>query len=188
MPLAVAREEPISVEDYLAAERVSEIRHEYVGGVVYAMAGASKDHVQIALNIYSFFRGALRGGPCRAFVTDLKVQLKWKGEDVFYYPDVVIGCDRRDTRPELLTYPKLVVEVLSDSTQRLDRWEKRLAYQGIETLQEYLLVAQDRLEATLFRRANNWDPEVFAQLKQKVPLESLGLKLSLTAIYEGVLA
>src|SRR5258708_28293024 len=135
----------VSVEDYLATEEGSEIKHEYIDGALYAMAGASKEHNQIAGNIYAILHNGLRGRRCRAFISDLKVRLKLMGDDVFYYPDVVVGCDPRDTHRHFLRFPKVIVEVASKSTERLDRREKRLSYQTLETLEEYVLVAQDRM-------------------------------------------
>ena len=123
MQAALSREF-ISVEDYLAGEEASEIKHEYVGGVVYAMAGATRQHNQIAGNIYAAFLQALRGRPCRPFISDIKVRLSALGEDVFYYPDVMVGCDPRDTQRLFLRYPKVLVEVSSPSTERLDRRQK----------------------------------------------------------------
>ena|ERR1051325_296308 len=182
-----AQAEGLSVDDYLAGEEISEIKHEYVGGVVYAMAGTTREHNLIAGNIHTAFNNALRGGRCRAFISDFKVRLKALGDDVFYYPDVAVGCDPRDTHRYFLYFPRVIVEVLSSSTERLDRREKRWSYQSIETLEEYLLVAQDRVEATLFRRANRWRPEVFTDLKQIIPLKSLKLRLPLSEVYGGVL-
>src|SRR5437016_5565488 len=116
---AAARLEGISVEDYLASEEGSEIKHEYLGGTLYAMAGASKAHNEIAGNIYAGLRSALRTGPCRVFIVDVKVRLKIMDEDVFYYPDVVIGCDARDTHAHYVRFPRVIFEVLSKSTEGL---------------------------------------------------------------------
>src|SRR6266446_4816259 len=126
----------LSVEDYLSGEEGGEIKHEYIAGAVYAMAGATSDHNLIAGNIYAAFRSGLHGGRCRAFILDLKVRLKIAQDDVFYYPDVMVGCDPRETHKLYLSFPKLLVEVSSESTERLDRREKKLAYQTIETLEE----------------------------------------------------
>ena len=178
----------VSVDDYLAGEEASEVKHEYVGGAVYAMAGVSKDHNLIALNIYTAVRNGLRGGPCRAYVSDVKVHLKLRGENVFYYPDVMVGCDARDTHRLYLQYPKILVEVSSESTERLDRREKRLSYQTIETLEEYVIAAQDRVEVTIFRRTNNWRPEVLNRLSDNINLKSIGLSFKLSSICEGVTA
>jgi Uma2 family endonuclease len=182
---AALNREFISVDDYLAGEEASEIKHEYVGGIVYAMAGASKEHNLIALNIYTALRQGLPA-PCRAFVSDIKVRLEALHDDVFYYPDVMVACDPRDTHRLFSCYPKILVEVSSPSTERLDRREKRWAYQTIETLEEYLIVSQDRFEATLFRRSESWVAEVFDARDRALNLKSIGLALPLSAIYEGV--
>jgi|ERR1051325_5881203 Uma2 family endonuclease len=177
----------ISVDEYLAGEEKSEVKHEYSGGAVYAMAGATREHNRIAGNIYSAFGERLRGGPCQAFISDVKLRHDAMGDDVFYYPDVMVGCDSRDTHRLYLRYPKVLVEVSSESTERLDRGEKRLAYQSLETLEEYMIVAQDRPEATIFRRAIKWKPETISGLAQTVYLKSLDLALPLSVIYEGVI-
>jgi|ERR1051325_643308 Uma2 family endonuclease len=177
----------VGVDEYLAGEEISLVKHEYIDGIVYAMAGASKEHNSISLNIAVAFRSHLRGKPCRVFMSDVKAQIETAGKDTFYYPDVMVGCDSRDTHDLYSRYPKVIVEVSSESTERLDRGEKRLAYQSIETLEEYMIVAQDRAEVTIFRRANAWKPETVAGLGQSVIFQSLGLKLPLSLIYEGVL-
>ena len=176
----------VSVDDYLVGEEKSEIKHDYVGGSVYAMAGAIKEHNLIALNIYTALRSHLRGGPCQVFTSDIKVCLELLGDDVFYYPDVMVGCDPRDKHRLYLQSPKVLVEVSSDSTERLDRGEKRWAYQTIESLEEYLIVAQDRVEVTVCRRAKNWTAEILNLLDQAVIVNSIGLVLPLASVYEGV--
>lgn len=177
----------ISIDDYLAGEAVSDIKHEYSAGSVYAMAGASREHNRIAGNIYSAFAQHLRGGRCQAFISDIKVRLEALGDEIFYYPDVMVGCDLRDTHRLYLRFPKVLVEVSSELTERLDRGEKRLAYQSLETLEEYIIVAQDRPELTIFRRADKWKPETLAGLDRSASFKSLDLMLPLAAIYEGVL-
>src|SRR3954467_4072955 len=111
----------ISVEDYLSGEAVSAVKHEYVGGGIYAMAGASVEHNQIAFNFASALRLHLTGKPCRTFISDVKLRLEIKGEDIFYYPDVMVGCDKRDIERLYLRYPRILVEVSSESTERIDR-------------------------------------------------------------------
>src|SRR2546423_15198774 len=125
----------ISVEDDLAGEEASEIKHEYLAGVVYAMVGTSKEHNRIAQNIAFAARPRLKGNPGELFISDVKVRVAALGDDVFYYPDVMVGCDPRDTHRLYLCYPRILVEVSSKSTERLDRREKRWAYQTIETLE-----------------------------------------------------
>ncbi len=183
---AVQTPENISVEDYLEQEERTEVRHEYLGGVLYAMAGGSQEHNLISLNLAAAFRAHLRGKPCRVFVVDLKVRQRIAGEDIFYYPDVVVTCDPRDTDRNFVSFPVLLIEVLSEGTERTDRREKFLSYIRVETLKEYVLVAQDKMEVTLFRRANQWEPEVLTKPEQNAGFGSLGLSLPLTAIYEGI--
>lgn len=183
---AIARSAPLSVEEYLADEPRSEVRHEYLGGIVYAMAGASVEHNAISLNLASALRSHLRGGPCQTFMADVKVRLHLANDDIFYYPDVMVACDPRDTDRFFKRFPRAIIEVMSESTERIDRREKRWSYQQIETLEEYVLVAQDRMEVVLFRRANQWRPEVFTKADQQLQLASLDFALPLDSIYEGV--
>src|SRR3954464_8722789 len=120
----VESHDSIGVEDYLEGEKVSEVRHEYIGGVVYAMAGASDEHNAIALTLASRLRAHLHGKTCRAFINDMKVRLEVAQDDIFYYPDVMVACDPRDTDRYFKRFPKVVIEVLSEATERADRREK----------------------------------------------------------------
>jgi Uma2 family endonuclease len=173
----------ISVEDYLAGELKSEIRHEYLGGFVYAMAGTSKVHNRICKNLLIALDSHLRGKPCEVFMENLKLRLRIANEDIFYYPDLVVTSDPRDTGAYFILFPKVLVEVLSPDTGRIDRREKFFSYTRIESLEEYILIAQDQMEVTVFRRANDWQPEVANQPQQQLRLESLGFALPLSAIY-----
>lgn len=183
---AVKDVELVTLEEYLAGEPASEVRHEYLGGVVYAMAGASEEHNIVSGNVFAALHAHLRGKACRAFMADMKVRLEVAREDIFYYPDLMVACDSRDTHRHYKRFPKVLVEVLSPDTERIDRREKFLSYTQIETLEEYVLVAQDRMEATVFRRANNWQPEVLRQADQSLRMASLEFTLPLRDVYEGV--
>jgi Uma2 family endonuclease len=185
MQVAV-KSDHVSVADYLSEEESSEQRHEYLGGLVYAMAGETRDHNTICLNLASFVRSRLKGKPCQAYLGNVRVNFHLRDDEYFYYPDVVVTCDRRDSDRRFVRYPKLIVEVLSDTTERVDRREKFLAYTTIESLQEYVLVAQDKKEVTVFRRESKWKAEVISGAKVALTLASLGIKLPLSAIYEGV--
>ena len=176
----------VTVEDYLSGELRSEMRHEYLGGMVYAMAGASEEHNVIAANLLAALHAHLRGKACRVFIVDMKVRLHISHDDVFYYPDLMVACDARDTDRYFKRYPKVLIEVLSPDTERTDRREKFLSYTGIETLEEYVLVAQDRREVTLFRRNRRWQPEILARPEQSLQLASLDFTVLLEMIYEGV--
>src|ERR1043166_1128475 len=183
---AALKRDFVSVEDYLADEAASRVKHEYIGGGVYAMAGATVEHNLIAINIASALRTHLKGKPCRTLISDVKLRLNINSERVFYYPNNIVGCDPRDKQKLYLQFPRILVEIASESTERLDRTEKRVAYQTIETLEEYLIVAQERTEATIFRRANNWNSEVITELAQPISIKSIGLSLPLSAVYDGI--
>ena len=179
----------LSETDYLEGERVSPIRHEFVEGRVFAMAGASKRHGVISGNVFAALRGHLRGRPCQGFVADMKVRLA--AANAYYYPDVVATCDERDlsnTSPtDFLRHPCLVVEVLSPGTEQVDRREKWLNYRALPSLQEYLLVDQDRCWVELYRRtATGWQQEVASELTEVLDLQSVGLSLALSVVYEDI--
>jgi Uma2 family endonuclease len=183
---AVRQTEWTSVGDYLAAEERSEVRHEYIAGAIYAMAGASDEHIAIGLNIAVALRNHLKGASCRVQVFDGKVRLRVGSEDIFYYPDVMVARDARDTDRYFKRFPKVLVEVLSETTEATDRREKFLSYRQIETLEEYVLVAQDKTEVTVFQRANNWQAQILRQRQDVLRFASLNFSLSLEAVYEGV--
>src|ERR1051325_8266186 len=134
----------ISIEDYLEGERLSEIRHEYVGGYVYAMAGGSDDHNRITANICGELRERLRGQRCEPFMADMK--LKIAGSETFYYPDVLVACDPTDNAEYFRERPTVVFEVLSHDTERADQREKRFAYALIPSLKVYVMVSQEKPE------------------------------------------
>ena len=176
----------LTVEDFLEGEPYSEVRHEFIGGVVYAMAGASEVHNAICLNLAAALHPHLRGKACRLFMADVKVRLRIAGDDLFYYPDLMVAGDPRDTDRYFKRFPRVLIEVLSETTERTDRREKFLSYTQIETLEEYVLVAQDRMEVTLFRRANQWQPEILTRAELSLRLASIDFAMPLAGIYEGV--
>lgn len=184
--MEAARVLPMSVADYLAFEEASEVRHEYIGGAIHAMSGASEAHNTIALNIAAALRPKLRGGPCQAFISDFKVRLEAGREDVFYYPDIVVSCHKNDIEKYFLRLPTLIVEVLSPSTETIDRREKKMNYLQVPTLQEYVLVAQERRELTIFRRSTGWVGEVFTAPESLVEFRSIQQAMTLAEIYEDV--
>ena len=183
---AVEKPQLITVEEYLEGEPHAELRHEFIAGVVYAMAGTSLDHNLIAGNVLTALRQHLAGKHCRVFMSDVKVRLKIADDDIFYYPDVMVGCDPRDTEKFYLRHPKIIVEVLSETTERTDRREKLLSYMRIDSLETYVLVAQDKAEVTVLQRGKNWQAEIFKGRTQSIHLDSIAFTLPLSAIYEGV--
>jgi Uma2 family endonuclease len=176
----------LSVDQYLEFEAESEHRHEYIDGIVYAMAGASEKHELIKGNLFAAIHGHLRGGPCKAYSSDFKVRLQIDRRDLFYYPDVMVACGREGGASRYLHYPKLIVEVLSGSTESIDRREKFLSYKQIGTLEEYALVSQEAAQITISRRAANWVPQMHTGPDEIAAFQSIGLALPLAQIYEGV--
>jgi Uma2 family endonuclease len=176
----------LSVDQYLEFEAQSEHRHEYIDGVVYAMSGASEKHETIKVNLLAAIHGHLRGGPCKAFGSDFKVRLQIDRKDLFYYPDVMVACGREGVASHYLHYPKLIVEVLSPSTESIDRREKFLSYKQIGTVEEYVLVSQEAAQITIYRRADGWVPQMQTRPDEMAAFQSIGLSLPLTQIYEGV--
>ena len=184
--MEAARVLPMSVDDYLAFEEASAVRHEYIGGDIHAMAGESIAHNTIALNIAGALRAKLRGSPCRIYIENVKLRLQVSREDIFYYPDVVVSCHPTGVEPLFVRLPTLIFEVLSPSTENVDRREKKMSYQQTSTLKEYVLVAQERREVTVFRRADGWRPELISAPEAVVEFRSIKQALSLAEIYEDV--
>jgi len=176
---------PMSFEEYLELEANSRIRHEYLAGEIFAMCGVTPRHNRIAGRLHGAFRGHLRGGPCEPYISEVAVKLRISSDDYAYYPDVMVVCGREKGEERFFTDPKLIVEVLSPSTASVDRHEKRIAYRRIPALEEYVIVAQDAIEVTVFRREMGWEPEVIESLDSALELRSIALALPVAAIYEG---
>ena len=176
----------LSVEEYVALEAATGVKHEYVLGQVYALAGASENHNRIAVNVLAALLPAARASGCRVVGSDQKLQ---PGDDLYYYPDVQVLCDPTDDDPLTKRRPCVVVEVSSERTEAIDRREKLLVYRGISSLLVYLIVAHDRREVTVHFRdaASTWETHQ-AQGADSVPIGCLGgYELSLDSIYQGVL-
>ena len=141
----------VSVEDYLASEVDALVKHEYLGGAVYAMSGATNAHNRVATNLTSTLWSRL-SGPCESFNSDTKIRIRLPGHTRFYYPDASVVCRSNPPNDAFQDAPTVVVEVLSDSTRRLDLGEKKDAYLTIPTLEVYLLVEPEVLKVTAYRR------------------------------------
>ena len=175
----------VSVEEYLEGELDSQLRHEYVEGHVYAMAGASDDHNRIAGNIFSFLHAALRGKPCEPFINDMKARIPPQLASAFYYPDVLVACDSTDKEQYYRERPVVIVEVLSPQTRRTDEREKAIGYRLFPSVEVYLLVEQDRLRITVLHRADkDWRREVIQGRTAALKLECLGVEIPMERIYE----
>ena len=185
MSTATASTPWISPEDYLQGELLSEIRHEYFAGEVFAMAGASLSHNRIAGDIFNALQTHLRGKRCESFINDMKAHIHSEGDDWYYYPDVMVNCDPAGQHTYYCESPSVIVEVLSPATEATDRREKRLAYEKIAALHTYVLVAQDRREVLIFRRKpeGGWSRETLTAATDALRLPELEFVLPLDTIY-----
>ena len=174
----------ISPEEYLAGENDREEgpRHEYVNGQVYAMVGVSRTHAVITGNLFAFLHGALRGSGCQVFATDLKVRIQTATEERFYYPDIQVTCSD-ESESHYNRSPRLIIEVLSPSTERIDRTEKMAAYKLLDSLDEYVLVSQDPRAVEVYRRADDWRAECLSGGDLLV-LRSVGVEIALGEVYD----
>ncbi|WP_448573890.1 Uma2 family endonuclease [Trichothermofontia sp.] len=175
----------LSVADYLQLEAESPTKHEYINGEAYAMAGASDTHVTIAGNLFALLRNHVRGSGCRVYITAMKARLE--ACNCFYYPDIMVTCDPQDQdTPTYKRFPKLIVEVLSDSTEAFDRGDKFADYQTLASLEEYVLINTRHQRIECFRR----NPEGLWVLQSYLPesdhfeLQSVGFSGTLAAVYE----
>ena len=174
----------VSAADYLAAENDGTWRHEFVNGAVYAMAGASDRHNLVRGNLAVMLHGQI-ADPCQVFTADMKLRIKSKVDERYYYPDVFVICDPRDRERYTRDHAVLVSEVLSSTTERIDRTEKFEAYKRIPSLMEYGLLSQDAIELELFRRRTDWQRE-FYQRDNTVTFESVNVTLNVSQLYRGV--
>jgi Uma2 family endonuclease len=173
----------MSIDEYLAFEGANSARHEYIDGEIFAMSGASVRHSQIAMNIAGRAWNVARGGPCRVHRGEVKLRVG----RIFYYPDVVAACGPRPGESYIEDAPCLLVEVLSPSTESIDRREKLMVYKGIASLHAYLIVDQDRrLVEHYWRDPDGWRHAAFEEQGDiGLPCPS-SFTVTLDEIYEGV--
>ncbi len=181
----IASPQHLTLDDYLQLEAQSPVKHEYIDGEAYAMAGASDVHVTIAGNLFALLRSHVRGTGCRVYIADMKAQIEARNR--FYYPDVMVTCDSRDQETsDYKRYPKLIVEVLSDSTEAFDRGDKFADYQTLESLQEYVLINTRHQRVECFHRNETrlWVLQYYTPETETFHLESIDFTDTLTALYE----
>lgn len=180
----------LTAQDYLAWERQQETRHEYLDGHVFAMTGASRRHNLLCGNLFAAIHRQLRGKPCEIYANDMRVKVSESG--MYTYPDLAAACGEprfEDQAIDTLLNPVLIVEVLSDSTERYDRGVKFTHYRSLPSLREYLLVAQTECRVEQYARqpGNHWLLTEYQDLDACIDLESLGCRLILSEVYERVL-
>ena len=175
-----------SAEDYLVWEEQQPEKHEFVAGEVFAMTSARREQVVVAGNIFAGLKQRLRGTPCRTYIADLKLHVA--AADAFFYPDVMVSCHHEDnSAKQFIAYPKVIVEVLSESTADYDRGGKFVAYRKLESLQEYLIVDIDNRRVECFRRTtdNDWLLHDYVG-ESDCTLTSLNLSLPMAEIFEDI--
>ncbi|MGB3241098.1 MAG: Uma2 family endonuclease, partial [Geitlerinemataceae cyanobacterium] len=185
----------LTPEAYLEAEKSSPIKHEYINGQIYDMAGASDAHVTLMLNLALILKNHLQGTGCRVYASDMKARIDLL--NIFYYPDILVTCDARDREFEYFKrYPCLIIEVLSNSTEAFDslsetlreRGDKFMDYREIDTLQEYVLVNQKRQQIECFRRncEGQWVLYVYRG-NREFELTSIDFTGSISQLYADVI-
>jgi Uma2 family endonuclease len=175
-------------EQYLTMERKADFKSEYDGGFITAMAGASRVHNLIAGNLHGEIRSQFKGRPCEVYMGDLRLCVDATG--LYTYPDVMAVCGERqflDGQTDTLLNPTLVIEVLSDSTESYDRGRKFDHYRQLDSLREYVMIAQDRIKVERYaRQGNDWVLTVFSDLDEILRLTSIGCEIPLREIYDKV--
>ena len=176
----------LSPEEYLQLETQSPVKHEYFDGNIFAMAGVTDAHVTISLNLASDLRSHLRGSGCRVFISDMKARIETRNR--FFYPDILVTCDPRDSETDTYKrFPKLIVEVLSKSTESFDRGDKFNDYQTLNSLQEYVLINTQHRRVEIFRRHTDslWLFQTYENF-QTFHLKSIEYSGTFERLYEDV--
>lgn len=179
----------LTQEEYLAIERKSEIKHEYFGGEMFAMVGATKRHNLIAANIIRILGNQLLDRPCNVYPSDMRVKVSATGK--YTYPDVVVACEEEkfdDAEKDTLLNPVVLIEILSESTEAYDRGKKFQQYQSIESLTEYVLVAQDpyRIEQYVRQNSREWKYSEYRNAEDAVRINVIGCEMVLKDVYAKV--
>ena len=178
---------PLSIEAYLRSEENARRKHEFVEGVVYAMAGATNAHNTVATNATGVLYSQLRGKPCRVFNSDVKVRVRLARGTRFYYPHAMVACQLNSAGDTFQDAPVVIVEVLSEATRRTDDNEKRQAYLSIDSLCVYIRVEQSRAEASVDRRTDDgFRGEHYVGQDAVIPLPEIECELKLSELFEGV--
>ncbi|NOQ36828.1 MAG: Uma2 family endonuclease [Methylococcaceae bacterium] len=185
MIAALNNHDKLSFEQYLIDENERDFKSEFIDGQVVEMTGASENHNNISLNVASLFLTHIRKHslPCRPYNNDMKVKVNNKNG---FYPDVMVVCNNEDSENNYYkTAPKLIIEVLSKSTHRKDKMVKRLHYQNMVSLEEYVLIEQFHCEITVFRKNKGWLPSYY-YLGDEITFESLDLTVPVEELYYQV--
>jgi Uma2 family endonuclease len=172
-----------SVEEYLEGELVSKVKHEYIDGEVFAMAGASRKHNLISGNIFREIGNKLKHNKssCEIYSSDMKVKVSLSSTS-FFYPDIMVVCDTDDEDEYYQNSPKLIIEILSKTTRKNDFTTKMMSYFNITSLEEYVLIEQDLCQVTVYKKTENWKSTAYF-LGDKISFESIDTVVSVEDIY-----
>lgn len=185
--IALSKPIPLTVAEYLKFEEKSTTKHEYINGQIYAMAGTTDNHNIIAGNLFTIIRNHLRNSDCRVYFADVKARLEKR--NCFYYPDLMVTCDAKDKETSSYKrFPKLIIEVLSKSTEAFDRGDKFNDYQTLDSLEEYILVNTNLKRIEIYRRndSNLWVLQNYTPNDQTFTIQSINLTAPFVDIYEDV--
>jgi Uma2 family endonuclease len=186
--VSAAEKLTITVDDYLQGEASTEYKHEYLNGEVWAMIGATDAHVTIAGNLFALLKQSLKGTPCRAYISDMKVNVE--KANAFFYPDVLVTCSPEDRDSALFKqHPLFIAEVLSPSTEAFDRGQKFSTYRQLDSLQTYWLIDSRKMSVDCFNRTNNndWLLHGYEKAEEILRIPALDLEWQLQSLYEEVL-
>ncbi|MBC8044627.1 MAG: Uma2 family endonuclease [Rhizobacter sp.] len=185
--MIVAPKLKMTAAEYLEFERASEVKHEFHDGEIFLMAGASRNHDVVTVNLQSELRQFFKGKPCRPHSDDIKISVGQNGK--YLYPDISVICNEAAfIEPDVANDATVIIEVLSESTEAYNRGKKFQFYQSLPSLKEYVLVAQDEMKAEVFRKGNGgkWEYELIAEAVSLLKLPSIGFEIALSEIYDGV--
>ncbi len=176
----------VSVVEYLRGEELSDVKHEYLNGMAHAMAGGTLGHSRTARNITLALGNRLRGKRCHVFTSDAAVHLSKDQDERFYYPDAVVTCGPFDPSARSINAPVVIFEVLSPTTARTDRTEKKDAYLACDSMQHYVLVEPETVEVTVYsRESSGWTKTVYNETDDILTLTGIEVELPLSEIYQA---
>ena len=187
--MSAAPQRKLTSEEYLAIERAASFKSEYYRGEMFAMAGARYLHNRVLANLTGLLFGQLQGSPCFVLPNDMRVKVPSSSD--YFYPDLIVVCGKpqfEDNVFDTLLNPQVILEVLSETTERFDRGEKFDHYRELASLKEYVLVAQDRIQIERFVRSEDgtWQMRIFKDEAGEFSLQSVAVSVPIKDIYEGV--
>lgn len=187
---AALKQDFITFKDYLEGEESSSIKHEYVFGTVYAMAGGTRAHSRVATNGLGILFSKLQGQSCQPYNSDLKIRIPFPEGEIAYYPDLSVICDPGPQEQSFEQNPVAIFEVLSPSTRRTDENEKKQAYLSIPSLQHYVLLESECIKATIYTRGTGslggFAKEILGGAEALLTLSAFNLEIPLGSFYQGL--